>query len=31
MMDLSILNENQKDAVLSEDKYLRVVAGAGSG
>ena len=31
MMDLSILNENQKEAVLSDDKYLRVVAGAGSG
>ena len=30
-MDLSILNENQKEAVLSDDKYLRVVAGAGSG
>ncbi|MBR2825721.1 MAG: UvrD-helicase domain-containing protein [Solobacterium sp.] len=31
MIDLSSLNENQKEAVLAEDKYIRVVAGAGSG
>ncbi len=31
MIDLSILNENQKDAVLSDDRYLRIIAGAGSG
>lgn len=31
MIDTSILNENQKDAVLSDDKYLRIIAGAGSG
>lgn len=31
MIDISMLNENQKDAVLSKDKYLRIIAGAGSG
>ncbi len=31
MIDVSMLNENQKDAVLSKDKYLRIIAGAGSG
>jgi len=31
MIDLSILNENQKEAVLSDDQYLRIIAGAGSG
>ncbi|MBQ9329067.1 MAG: UvrD-helicase domain-containing protein [Solobacterium sp.] len=31
MIDVSILNEEQKEAVLAEEKYLRVVAGAGSG
>jgi DNA helicase-2/ATP-dependent DNA helicase PcrA len=31
MIDTSILNKNQKDAVLSDDKYLRIIAGAGSG
>ena len=31
MIDVSLLNENQKEAVLSEEKYLRVIAGAGSG
>ena len=31
MIDISSLNENQKEAVLSEDKYIRVIAGAGSG
>lgn len=31
MIDISLLNENQKDAVLSDDQYLRIIAGAGSG
>ena len=31
MIDISVLNEDQKEAVLSDDKYLRIVAGAGSG
>ena len=31
MIDVSQLNENQKEAVLSEQDYLRVIAGAGSG
>ena len=31
MIDTETLNENQKEAVLSEHKYLRIVAGAGSG
>lgn len=31
MTDVSLLNENQKEAVLSDDKYLRIIAGAGSG
>lgn len=31
MIDVSLLNKNQKEAVLAEDKYLRIVAGAGSG
>ena len=31
MIDVSFLNDNQKEAVLAEDKYIRVVAGAGSG
>ena len=31
MIDVSMLNENQKEAVLADDKYLRIVAGAGSG
>lgn len=31
MIDVSMLNRNQKDAVLSDDKYLRIIAGAGSG
>ncbi len=31
MIDTSGLNANQKEAVLSEDKYLRIIAGAGSG
>lgn len=31
MIDVSLLNKNQKDAVLSEAKYIRVIAGAGSG
>ena len=31
MTDLSLLNENQKKAVLSDAKYLRIIAGAGSG
>ncbi len=31
MIDISALNEEQKEAVLSEHKYLRIVAGAGSG
>ncbi len=31
MIDLSELNENQKQAVLAPDQYLRIIAGAGSG
>ena len=31
MIDINSLNENQKDAVLSKEKYLRIIAGAGSG
>lgn len=31
MTDVSLLNKNQKDAVLSDAKYIRVIAGAGSG
>lgn len=31
MIDVSMLNDNQKEAVLAEDRYLRIVAGAGSG
>ncbi len=31
MIDVSFLNDNQKEAVLAKDKYIRVVAGAGSG
>ena len=31
MIDVSALNKEQKEAVLSEYKYLRIVAGAGSG
>ena len=31
MIDISTLNDEQKDAVLDEHKYLRIVAGAGSG
>ena len=31
MIDLAKLNDNQKDAVLSDDQYIRIVAGAGSG
>ncbi|MCR4950045.1 MAG: UvrD-helicase domain-containing protein [Solobacterium sp.] len=31
MIDVSQLNENQKEAVLSDQDYLRVIAGAGSG
>lgn len=31
MLDVSLLNENQKDAVLSDARYIRVIAGAGSG
>lgn len=31
MIDTAVLNKNQKDAVLSDDKYLRIIAGAGSG
>ena len=31
MIDISTLNEDQKEAVLDEHKYLRIVAGAGSG
>ena len=31
MIDVSSLNENQKQAVLSDDQYMRVIAGAGSG
>ena len=31
MIDVTMLNENQKNAVLSNSQYLRIVAGAGSG
>ena len=31
MIDISTLNENQKESVLCDDPYLRIVAGAGSG
>ena len=31
MIELTGLNDNQKDAVLADDPYLRIVAGAGSG
>ncbi len=31
MIDTTGLNENQKEAVLSDEKYLRIIAGAGSG
>ena len=31
MIDTTLLNENQKEAVLSDDQYLRIIAGAGSG
>jgi DNA helicase-2/ATP-dependent DNA helicase PcrA len=31
MIDTAKLNKNQKEAVLSDDKYLRIIAGAGSG
>lgn len=31
MIDTSVLNTNQKEAVLSDDQYLRIIAGAGSG
>ena len=31
MIDISFLNENQKAAVLAEDQYIRIIAGAGSG
>lgn len=31
MVDTSLLNKNQKEAVLSDHKYLRIIAGAGSG
>ncbi len=31
MIDVSLLNDNQKQAVLSDSKYQRVIAGAGSG
>lgn len=31
MIDIRGLNANQKEAVLSKEKYLRIVAGAGSG
>ena len=30
-MDLSSLNKEQLESVISKDQYLRVVAGAGSG
>ena len=30
-MDINQLNENQKEAVLADDRYLRIIAGAGSG
>ena len=31
MIDVKGLNQNQKDAVLADDRYLRIIAGAGSG
>ncbi len=31
MIDTSLLNKEQKEAVLAKEKYVRVVAGAGSG
>ena len=31
MIDTGLLNKEQREAVLAEDKYIRVVAGAGSG
>ncbi|MCI5773494.1 MAG: UvrD-helicase domain-containing protein, partial [Erysipelotrichaceae bacterium] len=31
MIDINFLNENQKAAVLAEDQYIRIIAGAGSG
>ena len=31
MIDLSSLNPSQREAVVSDDRYLRIVAGAGSG
>lgn len=31
MIDINTLNENQKEAVLSDDQHMRVIAGAGSG
>ena len=31
MIDVQGLNDNQKEAVLANDRYLRIVAGAGSG
>jgi len=31
MLDLSLLNDSQKEAVTSASKYIRVIAGAGSG
>ena len=31
MIDTSLLNPQQKEAVLADDQYLRIIAGAGSG
>lgn len=31
MINTSLLNENQKEAVLADNQYLRIIAGAGSG
>ena len=31
MIDLTMLNDKQKEAVTSSSKYIRVIAGAGSG
>ncbi|MGM9940386.1 MAG: ATP-dependent helicase [Bulleidia sp.] len=31
MIDLTLLNEHQKEAVVSDEPYLRIIAGAGSG
>ena len=31
MIDTTLLNTKQKEAVLSDDQYLRIIAGAGSG